>query len=238
MSDVVPFFEHFQIPLRVYDEMYNITFLNTIPIPETKIITPYIVYVRMTTYTRATIILNNSNNPMQMARIPGNHSKFPRFLIKDDSKMDQPDYYMFESINTDFMSVISKAVAKAECADLQADFDDDEEVGDGEKKKGIVNINLIHRSDDLTQVLGEMIKSGYEPTVSYSAGIITHLVCAFVFHDDTVVNIKIECQRPTKEAIESTVLVDTAETYNIQKQARNDFSKEIFVNKIYLIFHI
>jgi hypothetical protein len=94
-------------------------------------------------------------------------------------------------------------------------------------------VNLIHKHDDLTQVFGELKSNGYHGIPSYNAGIITNIYATFDVGGILPVQVNIQAQRPTKHSIETTVLSDTAETFNKQMKARLEFNKHI-IKKEYL----
>jgi hypothetical protein len=195
INDIVPFFQHFKLQLRVYDEFYKCIYKYD---PEVRNHNYHALYclcknehVYTCNYNLKELQQITEQPPEQAPEL----AVSPYYRINEDSEFSQ--YKMFESVKTDFLQVISECDSS--------------------------DVNLIHKGDDLTQVLGESIECGYQPRISFTAGIVTNLFCQFEA-GGRMLNVKIKAQRPVRDSIDDTVLADSAETFNKQMEARFNLS--------------
>ena len=86
-------------------------------------------------------------------------------------------------------------------------------------------ISLIHRKDNLTDLLYELINAGYNPGINFEAGRLTSLNMEFngIFYT-------IQTQQPFKSAIDGVVAVEDEATYNNMNQAMTALNHKIFLN--------
>ena len=85
-------------------------------------------------------------------------------------------------------------------------------------------IKLIHREDNLTDLLYQLTDAGYSPGINFEAGRITALKLEFnkrLF--------LIETQQLIKSAVEGVVVVDDEATYNNMSQAMTALNNKLFL---------
>jgi len=83
---------------------------------------------------------------------------------------------------------------------------------------------LIHREDNLTELLYQLIEVGYSPGVNFEAGRITALKLEFNKR-----YFLIETQQLIKSAIDGVVVVEDEATYNSMSTAMTELSRRLFL---------
>ena len=85
-------------------------------------------------------------------------------------------------------------------------------------------VKLIHREDNLTDLLYQLTDAGYNPGINFEAGRITALKLEFNKRFFII-----EAQQLIKSAIDGVVVVDDEETYNNMSQAMTILNNRLFL---------
>jgi len=86
-------------------------------------------------------------------------------------------------------------------------------------------VSLVHRKDDLTTLLYDLLDAGYNPGINFEAGRLTAIKVSL-----NGILFMIQTQQLIKSAIDGVVVVDDEETYNAMNQAMMAFNHRIFLN--------
>ena len=88
-------------------------------------------------------------------------------------------------------------------------------------------LTLIHKRDDLTDLLHQFVGAGYSPGVNFESGRITALKLEL-----NKIFCIIQTQQLIKSAIDGVVVVDNEEVYNNMNQAMSTLSSSCFLKTI------
>ena len=138
------------------------------------------------------------------------------YTINEESKPKEAK--MIDHID-DIVKIAKEVAEYRKEAKLAKKEGDDEQID--ERKV----ITLIHRTDDLLELLHQMLQAGYNPGINFEAGRITALKLEF----DRVFYV-IQAQQLDKTAIDGIVAVADEATYNNMNKAMNEFNHKIFIN--------
>ena len=84
---------------------------------------------------------------------------------------------------------------------------------------------MVHRQDNLTSLLYDLLDAGYNPGINFEAGRLTAIKVSL-----NGILFMIQAQQLIKSAIDGVVVVDDEETYNAMNQAMMAFNHRIFLN--------
>ena len=93
------------------------------------------------------------------------------------------------------------------------------------EKNELKVVSLVHRKDDLTTLLYDLLDAGYNPGINFEAGRLTAIKVSL-----NGILFMIQTQQLIKSAIDGVVVVDDEETYNAMNQAMMAFNHRIFLN--------
>ena len=89
-----------------------------------------------------------------------------------------------------------------------------------ENSKGTVEIKLIHKNNNLTELIYNLKESGYEPLIKYATGHITKIELVF----NKTIKIHIDSQQLLKNSLDGDIAVETEGIYNKMNQAMANFN--------------
>ena len=92
-----------------------------------------------------------------------------------------------------------------------------------EERKPADIIYLVHKEDDLTRMLYELLELGYKPRIQYEIGRITHLIMEF--NEQVFI---LRTQQLITSVIQYPVVVDCEIIYNKMNEAMVNFNTQIF----------
>ena len=95
------------------------------------------------------------------------------------------------------------------------------------EKNELKVVSLVHRKDDLTTLLYDLLDAGYNPGINFEAGRLTAIKVSL-----NGILFMIQTQELIKSAIDGVVVVDDEETYNAMNQAMMAFNHRIFLNGV------
>ena len=93
------------------------------------------------------------------------------------------------------------------------------------EKSELKIVTLVHRQDNLTALLYDLLDAGYNPGINFEAGRLTAIKVSL-----NGILYMIQTQQLIKSAIDGVVAVDDEETYNMMNQAMMAFNHRIFLN--------
>ena len=93
------------------------------------------------------------------------------------------------------------------------------------EKSELKVVSLVHRQDNLTALLYDLLDAGYNPGINFEAGRLTAIKVSL-----NGILFMIQTQQLIKSAIDGVVVVDDEETYNAMNQAMMAFNHRIFFN--------
>jgi hypothetical protein len=205
IEDVMPFFVQYRLQLRVFDKLY-------------KLVHKYDPAMR-----------NHHNKPMYCMVTDGhvytlNHQqkRLQQFEGEDDDEVGRkPQVGQNYAVRED---------AEAKPARMIDNIDDIFHILKASEDKEQF-IKLIHREDNLTDLLYQLTDAGYSPGINFESGRITSLKLEF-----NKCFFLIETQLLIKSAIDGVVVVDDEATYNNMSQAMTDLNNKLFL-KSHLSHH-
>ena len=89
-----------------------------------------------------------------------------------------------------------------------------------ENSKETVEIKLIHKNNNLTELIYNLKESGYEPLVKYATGHITQIELVF----NKTIRIHIDSQQLLNNSLDGDIAVETEGIYNKMNQAMANFN--------------
>ena len=92
-----------------------------------------------------------------------------------------------------------------------------------EERKPADIIYLVHKDDDLTAMLFELLELGYKPQIKYDTGRITHLIMEF--NEQVFI---LRTQQLITSVIQYPIVVDREIIYNKMNEAMVNFNTQIF----------
>ena len=87
-------------------------------------------------------------------------------------------------------------------------------------------MTLIHKEDNLTDLLYQFFGAGYAPGINFESGRITALKLEI-----NKICFIIQTQQLIKSAIDGVVVVDDENTYNNMNQAMSDMKSKLFLKQ-------
>jgi hypothetical protein len=208
IEDVRPFFEKHRLQLRVFDKFYKLLFKYDPP------------------------NRNHHNKAMYCMAADGHIYTLNHCQSRIEQKQDKEDDELEINLAVGENFVIREE-AEATPAKMITDVNDllrvvreQGEGGDGKKF-----LKLVHREDNLTDLLYQLLDAGYSPGVNFEAGRITGLKLEL-----NKVFVIIETQQLIKSAIDGVVAVEDEETYNNMNQAMTAMNSKLFL-KSHLSFY-
>jgi hypothetical protein len=197
IEDVFPFFEKFRLPLRVFDKFYKLIFKYDPPTRNHHYKAMYCMMADRHIYT-----LDFNVKELQQKQTDECYKVFasPTYLTPDEPRKSQAK--MINNID-DILGIMRNTTYTK----------DDKQY-----------IKLIHREDDLVELLHQFINAGYSPGISFESGRITGLKIVL-----KNVLFSIETQQLIKSAIDGVIVIDNEQTYNNMSNAMSTIHSKIFL---------
>ena len=207
IEDVLPFFIKHKLTLKVFDKFYKMVAKHEPP-------------------TR-----NHHNKPMNCLMTDGHIYTLNHDIKRLEQKENESDHYAPTVCDTYYIN----EEAKPRKAKMIATIDDILQVvrempaPEDPKEKQV--LTLIHKMDNLTDLLYQFVGAGYSPGVNFESGRITALKLEL-----NKIFCIIQTQQLIKSAIDGVVVVDNEEVYNNMNQAMSTLSSKLFL-KNHLSFY-
>ena len=199
IDDMRPFFVKFKLSVRVFDKFYKLVFRYDPPVRNNNNKTLYCMMDGNHIYT-----LNHDIKKLeQHLDVDLDYEIKPSSdykVKKDDDDEQTIDHIMISTID-DIITILNK-------------FEDSKE----EK-----TIYLIHKDDNLTAMLYNLLEKGYQPNVKYETGRITHIIMKFNTH-----LFILRTQQLITSVIQYPIVVDSEAVYNKMNEAMVNFNRQIF----------
>ena len=203
VNDMMPFFKHYSIPLRVYDCMGE--FLVRCDREKRshfhKAMYCMVKNDHIYVFNNVESLKHKADTPLKEKEISKN------YYTRD--KLELRQYRMIDGIK-DTLDICQNEIGI-------------EKLGDTFYNKDIVKIHTVLRKDNMLDVVWDSIEQGYEPDILDEAGKITRLVIQIV---NVAFIIKTQQLRP--EIIDGEIVVDNAELYNKMNEAMSEFNFNLF----------
>jgi predicted transcriptional regulator len=207
LKDILPFFEKYNLFLRVYDCFGKLVH-------------------------RHDPLTYDNNNKKMYCMIKGNHVYTLNHNLKSlNQKIEDDDDTFKVKVHTDYYIKEDKEPIPCRMFenidDLLKIFKEKQE-NKSDKEKEI--INLILKDNDLSQLVFELKEAGYEPSIKRQA-------CRITFIGITLENIIfiIKSQQLVPDEIDGSVSVSSDVVYNNMNKVFNTFNNQIF-KKEHVIF--
>jgi hypothetical protein len=194
VNHILPFFKKYNLQLRVFDEFMRpiLKYDPEKPSHHHKVL--YCLVKGNHVYT-----LNNNLKELQQ-KINAVEDKMvikasENYYIKEDPVV--PNFKMIDGID-DIIKVVR----------------------DLNNSKDSVEIKLIHKNNNLTELIYNLKESGYEPSIKYAAGHITRIELVL----NKTIKICIASQQLVQDSLDGDVSVETENIYNKMNQAMANFN--------------
>ena len=197
VEDVLPFFQKYKLKLRVFDKFYKLIFKYD---PEVPNFNQHPMYCM--TDGNHIYVLNHDLDKLAQ-KLDDDEEEYRVYASPDyrvDEEKEAARYRMIESV--DDILLILRTAEEDEVSEL---------------------VYLVHKYDDLEEMLWQMRDAGYTPQPKYQAGKISHLVMTF---NKTTFILKGQQLAPT--GIDGTVEVAQEDTYNRMNEAMTAFNNRLF----------
>ena len=204
VEDVLPFFQKFRLKLRVFDAFYKLIYRYD---PEVANFNNKPMYC-MTDGDHIYVLNHDLDKLAQKLQGEGEDEEFVVYASADyrvdsDERKEeklQTRYRMIEGVD-DILQIL-KELEGTEQSDL---------------------VYLVHKYDDLEQILWQLREAGHKPQIKYQACKISHLV--MTFNKTTFI---VKAQQLTSTGIDGSVEVSHEETYNRMSGAMTVFNNRLF----------
>ena len=200
IEDIVPFFVKHRLQLRVFDQFYHEVFKYEPP--------------NRNHHNKAMYCMMSNGHIYTL-----NHN-IKRLEQKQDSECDDvkplkatSDYTVREDskvVEARMIDTIDDIVRIARTIEPDTEFK---------------LVSLIHRQDNLTMLLHNLLEAGYNPGINFEAGRLTALKLSL-----NGIFFMIQTQQLIKSAIDGVIVVDDEATYNAMNRAMTSFNHKIFLN--------
>ena len=199
IEDMLPFFVNFRLSLRVFNKFYKMFFKYDPPVRNHHAKAMYCMMTDNHIYT-----LNHNVKTLQ--QLDSDDSEYNFKTNSTYSTNEEPRNSEAKMINNidDILTIMR-----------------DTEIPNKDDKK---YIKLVHRNDDLIELLQQFINAGYSPGISFDSGRITALKVEL-----KKVLFSIETQQLIKSAIDGVVVIDNEQTYNNMANAMNSLNCKLFL---------
>ena len=199
IEDVLPFFVKYRLQLRVFDKFYKLIHKYDPPNRNHHNKTMFCMVTDGHVYT-----LNHQQKRLE---------QFEGDDLEVEKKLQVGESYLI------------REDAEAKPARMIDNIDDILQILKTSKEEDQF-VKLIHRKDDLTDLLYQLTDAGYSPGINFEAGRITALKLEFNKRF-----FLIETQQLIKSAIDGVVVVDDEATYNNMSQAMTILNNKFFFEK-------
>jgi hypothetical protein len=206
IDDVLPFFQKYKLRLRVFDLFYKMIFKY-----EPESFNEHNKPLYCMTDGDHIYTLNHDLKSLQQKQ-DDNTDEFLVYTtpyFKTDEDKTPIKHHMIESV--DDLVKIAKMIQEQ----------DTEEDDDDKNKRNITYI--VHKYDDLEQILWDLYTCGYVPQIKFQASRITHLTLKL--NDNIFV---IRSQQLNLSEIDGCVETNTEDTYNKMNEAMVQFETRLF----------
>ena len=197
MEDVLPFFQKYRVKLRVFDKFYKLIFRYDPEIPNFNQKPMYCMTDGDHIY-----VLNHDLDKLAQ-KLDDDEEEY-RVYASPDYRVDEEKtaarYRMIEDVD-DILHILRKL--------------EDEEESE--------LVYLVHKYDDLEEILWQLREAGHTPQPKYQACKISHLV--MTFNKTTFI---LKGQQLTPSVIDGTVEVVQEDTYNRMNEAMTVFNNRPF----------
>ena len=209
IEDVLPFFVQFRLQLRVFDKFYKLVHKYDPPNRNHHNKTMYCMVTDGHVYT-----LNHQQT--RLRQLEGGEVK----AKEEDGGDDDDDLGKKLQVGENYLI---REDAEAKPARMIDNIDDILRILKASEDTEQF-IKLIHRADNLTDLLYQLTDAGYSPGINFESGRITALKLEFNRRF-----FLIETQQLIKSAIDGVVVVDDEATYNNMSEAMNDLNNKLFL---------
>jgi hypothetical protein len=195
INEIVPFFEKYNLQLRVFDDFMKPVFTYDPPKRDHNFKSVFCMVKNGHVYT-----LNDNLKELQQKNNPDEFDLkvSSTFYIREDKTV--PIFRMIDNID-DIVKIVK------EMSDITTKTE----------------VKLVHKQNNLTELLYNLKEVGYEPAIKYQAGHITRLIV-----DIKPIRFCIESQGLAQDSFDGDVCVDTEVVYNRMNQAMCSFYQNLF----------
>jgi hypothetical protein len=203
IDDVLPFFEKHRLQLRIFDKFYHEIFKYDPPVRNHHNKAMYCMMADDHIYT-----LNHNVKRLEQKQDADCEEIKPLtvgndYMIKEDAEAREAK--MIDTI--DDILMVAKTIEPPK------------------EKSELKIVSLVHRQDNLTTLLYDLLDAGYNPGINFEAGRLTAIKVSL-----NGILFMIQTQQLIKSAIDGVVVVDDEETYNAMNKAMTAFNHRIFLN--------
>jgi len=207
IEDVLPFFTKHKLTLRVYDKFYKMVYKYEPPTP------------------------NRNNKVMYCMMTDGHIYTLNHDIKRLEQKEDESDHYAPTVCDTYYINDDAKPRKSKMIGNIDDILKVVREMPAPEDPKEKQVLTLIHKEDNLTDLLYQFLDAGYAPGVNFESGRITALKLEL-----NKIFCIIQAQQLIKSAIDGNVVVDNEEVYNNMNQAMSTLNSKLFL-KSHLSFY-
>ena len=199
LNQIKPFFKKYKLKLRVFDIFYKMIYKFD---PE---------------------MYDNNNKPMYCL-IKGNHIYTLNYDLKTlQQKYKDEDDLTIIRANPNYPINENRAIHEYKMIESVNDILNILKTTDNDEKQ---IINLICKDDKLTEILYEIIDSGYEPSIKYQAGSLTNINLKF-----NKIIFMIKTQQLVPDSLDGSCSVSCENIYNNMNKAMTIFNSKLFRNE-------
>ena len=219
ISEVLPFFVHCKLKLRVFDIFYKLVFKYDPPVANRTNKAMYCLDDGDHIYT-----LNHEVDRLSQKHDEEVEDKeLKKLICKTDYMLDKEDKdkrrYKIIKHAEDILSILrTLAEEGVHEQGTKKKTKKKGEDGNGQSKKEDTAIYLIHDEDDLDMILFEMLDAGHKPQITFQAGRVSRKTTCF--NDQKIV---IESQQLVKSDIDGLLAIDDESVYNRCSDAMQEF---------------
>ena len=206
IEDVMPFFVQYRLQLRVFDKFYKLVHKYDPPLRNHHNKTMYCMVTDGHVYT-----LNHHQKRLEQVT-PGG--------VQGDGGDDDDEVGKKLQVGENYLI---REDAEAKPARMIDNIDDILRILKTSEDTDQF-IKLIHRKDNLTELLYQLTDAGYSPGINFESGRITALKLEFNRRFFII-----ETQQLIKSAIDGIVVVDDEATYNNMSEAMTDLNNKLFL---------
>ena len=192
VNAVLPFFQKYRLPLRVFDEYMRPIFRYD---PENRNHNYHALYCLI----KGNHVYTLNNNLKELQQKDVNETMFLKasenYYIPDKAVI--PSFKMIDGID-DIVRIIEGL----------------------EGKENATELHLIHKRNNMTELVYDLKDAGYEPSIKYEAGHVTRLEMTL----SKTIKLRIESQQLVKDSMDGDISVDTEEIYNNMNKAMARFN--------------
>ena len=195
-EDVMPFFVRYRLQLRVFDKFYKVVHKYDPP--------------SRNHHNKAMVCLVTDGHDYTLNHMRSRLEQFEDDEAEQVHRVEVGENYLV------------REDAEAKPARMIDNIDDILRIL--KEKSDDSFVKLIHREDNLTDLLYQLTDAGYNPGINFEAGRITALKLEFNKRFFII-----EAQQLIKSAIDGVVVVDDEETYNNMSQAMTLLNNKLFL---------